>query len=101
MKNMEELELKGTGGRLRDALLLKVTDADFQGEVLERLGRLEAKIDMVVGGSQPGRLTLAENRITVLERSEVRHSVYDRLISAAIAMAVSAAVALHDHLGIR
>ena len=35
------------------------------------------------------------------ERSDVRRSVYDRIVNAAIAVVVSAAIALHDHLGIR
>lgn len=35
------------------------------------------------------------------ERSDIRRSVYDRIVNAMIAVAVSAAVAMHDHLGIR
>ncbi len=33
------------------------TDSDFQGQVLEKLGRLEAKMDMLVGSGQPGRMS--------------------------------------------
>ena len=35
------------------------------------------------------------------ERSDIRRSVYDRIVNAVIAVAVSVAVAMHDHLGIR
>jgi hypothetical protein len=73
----------------------------FEREVLERMGRMETKIDMLVGNGQPGRMKLAEDRINTLERSDIRRSVYDRIVNAAIAMAISAAIALHDHLGLR
>lgn len=85
----------------RQPLVVRATDLDFQREVLEKLSRLEAKMDMLVGGAQPGRMKLAEDRLTLLERSDIRRSVYDRLVSAAIAAAISAAIALHDHLGLR
>jgi hypothetical protein len=101
MNDAERLEMQEQRGRIRDALLLKVTDSEFQGEVLERLGRLEAKIEMLVGGGQPGRMTLAEARIATLERSDAKRSVYDRLVNAAIATAISVAIALHDHFGMR
>jgi hypothetical protein len=81
--------------------VVRVTDNDFQREVLEKLGRLEAKMDMLVGGPQPGRMKAAEDRIAQLEKNDIRRSVYDRLVNAAIAMAISAAIAMHDHLGIR
>jgi hypothetical protein len=89
------------GGAARQPLVVRVTDIDFQREVLEKLGRLEAKMDMLVGGAQPGRMKLAEDRLVALERNDIRRSVYDRLVNAAIAMAVSAAIAMHDHLGIK
>jgi len=88
-------------GTSRQPLVLRVTDSDFQREVLEKIGRLEAKMDMLVGGLQPGRVRLAEERITVLEKNDIKRSVYDRLINAAITVAISAAIALHDHLGIK
>lgn len=78
------------------ALVVRVTDNDFQREVLERLGRLEAKMDMLAGDSQPGRMSLAEARLTQLERNDIKRSVYDRLINAIVATAVSAAIAWHD-----
>jgi len=78
-------------------LVVRLAVDDFQCEVLQKLARLEAKMDMLMGGSQPGRLTLHENRITALERNDVRRSVYDRLLNAIIASVVSAAIAMHDH----
>jgi len=71
--------------------------SDFQLEVLEKLGRLEAKIDMIVGNGQPGRMKLAEDRLMVLERNDIKRTVYDRIVTAAIAFAVSALITLHDH----
>ena len=44
------------------------------------------------GGTMSGPLTLSG------ERSDIRRSVYDRLVSAAIAFVVSALIAMHDHL---
>jgi len=76
---------------------LRVLDADFQREVLEKLGRLEAKMDMLTGNGQPGRMKLAEDRILVLERNDVRRTVIERLVNAAIAVLISAAIALHGH----
>ncbi len=71
---------------------------DFQLDVLEKLGRLEAKVDMIVGDSQPGRMRLAEDRITALERHDIRRGLLDRIVTAGIAFVVSAIIALHDHL---
>jgi hypothetical protein len=53
-------------------------------------------MDMLAGDSQPGRMSLAEARLTQLERNDIRRSVYDRLINAIVATAVSAAIAWHD-----
>ena len=81
----------------KQSLVLRVTDSDFQREVLEKLGRLEAKMEMLVGGAQPGRMKGCEDRLMVLERADVRRGVYDRLLNAAIAFVISAAIAMHDH----
>lgn len=77
-------------------LVVRVTDNDFQCEVLEKLARLEAKMDMLIGGAQPGRMKIAEEKIAVLERNDIKRSVYDRLVNAVIAIAISALIALHD-----
>ena len=96
----EEVLIKHGAASSKQPLVLRVTDSDFQREVLEKLFRLEAKVDMLVGGQQPGRMRLAEDRLSALERNDIRRGVYDRLLSAAIAFVVSAAIALHDHLGL-
>ena len=77
-------------------LVVRVTDNDFQCEVLEKLARLEAKMEMLVGGGQPGRISVMEDRICTLERADVRRSVYDRLVNAALTTAISALIAFHD-----
>ena len=33
----------------RQPLVVPITDSDFQGEVLEKLGRLEARMEMLIG----------------------------------------------------
>jgi hypothetical protein len=77
-------------------LVVRVTDNDFQCEVLEKLARLEAKMEMLIGSGQPGRMKQAEDRISQLEKNDIRRSVYDRLVNAAITMALSALIAFHD-----
>ena len=81
----------------REMQALRLIEGDFQREVLEKLARLEAKMDMLAGNGQPGRMTIAETRILVLERNDVRRTVIERLVNAAIAMSVSAAIALQGH----
>ena len=85
----------------KQPLVLRVTDADFQQDVLTKLGRLEAMMEMLVGGTQPGRMKQAEDRLHALENNDIRRGVYDRLINVAITVAISAAIALHDHLGLK
>ncbi len=89
--------------RLRDSLpfVVRVVDHEFQQQVLEKLGRLEANVEMLVGDGQPGRMKIAEDKIFSLERSEIRRSVYDKIISAVIATIVSVLIALHDRWGVR
>ena len=45
---------------------------------------------------QPGRMAEAERRVAELEKNEVRRNVYDRIVSAVVAMIISAAIAMHD-----
>ncbi len=77
-------------------LVVRVTDNDFQCDVLEKLARLEAKMEMLVGSGQPGRMKLVEDRVGTLERNDIRRSVYDRLVNAVITTALSALIAFHD-----
>jgi hypothetical protein len=85
----------------KQPLVVRVTDNDFQCEVLEKLARLEARMEMLMGAGQPGRMTLVENRVTALERNDVRHGLYERILNAVIATGISAAIAWHDHLRIK
>jgi hypothetical protein len=101
MREEEIWESSGHGHAGKQPLVVRVTDNDFQRLVLEKLGRLEAKMDMLAGSEQPGRMTLAENRITALETNDVRRGVYERLVNAAITIAISTAIAFHERLGIR
>jgi Rod binding domain-containing protein len=94
-------ELSAQGGSGLQPLMIRMIEHDFQTEVLEKLGRLEAKMDMLVGNQQPGRMKLAEDRLATLERNDIRRSVYDRLVNAAITVVISALIALHDHVGLR
>jgi len=74
---------------------------EFQQKVLENLGRLEAKVDMIVGNGQPGRMKLAEDRLTLLEKSDLRRNVYDRIVIAAITFVLSALLAMRPWLGLK
>src|SRR5277367_3426883 len=104
---MSEIDGDGQGRRTRQGsvgkqpLVVRVTDNDFQCEVLEKLARLEARMEMLMGAGQPGRMTLVENRVTALERSDVKHNMYERILNAVIASGISAAIAWHDHLRIK
>jgi hypothetical protein len=90
----------GDDGHLgKQALVVRVTDSNFQREVLERLGRLETKMDMLAGSEQPGRMAVAESRLRELERNDVRHGLYERVINAAISIAISMAIGWHERWG--
>ena len=79
-------------------MVFRMSTSEFQQEVLEKLGRLEANMAMLVGNGQPGRVKLVEDRVATLERSDIKRNVYDRIVTAGIAFTVSAVIALHDHL---
>jgi hypothetical protein len=77
-------------------LVVRVTDNDFQCEVLEKLARLEAKMETLLGSGQPGRMSVIEARVNTLERNDVRRGVYDRLVNAVLTSAISVLIAFHD-----
>ena len=77
-------------------LVVRVTDNDFQCKVLSKLAGLETKMEMLMGGGQPGRMSLIENRVNTLERNDVRRGVYDRLVNAALTTVISVLIAMHD-----
>lgn len=94
MKHIDDENGFGEPGKSPVAFRMGVRE--FQQEVIEKLGRLEAMMEMLVGGSQPGRMKIAEDKIRALENSDIRRGVYDRLMSAAIATVISAGIAMHD-----
>lgn len=81
----------------RELSVMRMIDRDFQHDVLEKLSRMEARMEMLVGNGQPGRMTLAKDRIVELERNDVRRTVIERFVNAGIAVLISVAVALHGH----
>jgi hypothetical protein len=78
-------------------LALKALDIEFQREVLDKLIRLETKMDGLMGNGQPGRVKLVEDKVAVLERNDLRNSVHNRLLNGAISAGISAAIALHKY----
>jgi hypothetical protein len=89
------------GSGMAQSSAIPLGASDFQLKVLEKLGRLEVKMEMLVGNGQPGRMKLAEDRLVALEKNDLRRTVYDRLITAGITFAISVAIAWHDHLGLK
>ncbi len=97
----DEIDARGS----HPAVLVRLGTGDFQQKVLEKLGRLEAKVDMIVGNGQPGRMQLAEDRLGALEKNDLRRTVYDRIVIAvvtfAITFAISALIAWREFLGLK
>jgi len=95
----------GSEERLQPPVVVRLDTGDFQRKVLEKLGRLEAKVDMIVGNGQPGRMKLAEDRLVALEKNDLRRTVYDRIviaaITSAITLAISVIVAWRSYLGLK
>lgn len=84
------------------SVVVRMAASEFQQKVLTNLGRLEAKVDMIVGNGQPGRMKLAEDRLVLLEKNDLRRNIYDRIVIAAITFVftstISAVVALRPWL---
>jgi hypothetical protein len=78
-------------------MALRAIDIEFQREVLDKLVRLETKMDSLVGNGQPGRVKIVEDKLAILERNDFRNSVHNRLVNGAISVAVSLAIALHRY----
>lgn len=78
-------------------LALKAIDLEFQREVLDKLVRLETKMDTLVGNGQPGRVKVIEDKVSALERNDVRNGLHNRLMNVAISAAISAAIAMHKY----
>jgi hypothetical protein len=78
-------------------LALRAIDLEFQREVLDKLVRLETKMDALVGNTQPGRMKIVEDKVAMLERSDLRNSLHNRLVNGAISAAISVGIALHKY----
>jgi hypothetical protein len=78
-------------------LALRAIDLEFQREVLDKLVRLETKMDTLVGNGQPGRVKVVEDKVATLERNDLRNSVHNRMVNGAISGAISVAIALHKY----
>jgi hypothetical protein len=82
------------------ACVAGVTAAESQYYVYVA-GTGTAEAVLVTGGTcngdgLPGRVKQVEDRVTQLEKSEIRRGVYDRIVNAAITVAISAVIAMHD-----
>ena len=75
-------------------VVVRLGDSQFQQKVLENLGRLEAKVDTIVGNGQPGRMKLAEDRLVALEKNDLRRNVYDRIVIGAITFVITFALSV-------
>ena len=78
-------------------LTQRTIEIEFQREVLDKLVRLETKMDSLMGNGQPGRMKLAEDKVAALECNDLRNSVHNRLVNGAISTAISVAIALHKY----
>ena len=78
-------------------LALRAIDIDFQREVLDKLVRLETKMDSLVGNGQPGGMKVVEDKVAILEKNDWRNSYHNRVVNGAISAAISVAIALHKY----
>jgi hypothetical protein len=79
----------------KELSMLRLIDSEFQREVLDKLVRLETKMDSLMGTGGSGRVKIAEDKIAMLERNDLRNSIYNRVVSAAVSAGISVAIALH------
>jgi hypothetical protein len=76
-----------------------LSESDFQRHVIDSLGRLETKMDTLVGlDGNGGRVESIDGRIRSLERHNWRQSGFFSAIGAIIGVAVSALVSCLRHL---
>lgn len=87
----------GMGVTEKELSVLRLIDSEFQREVLDKLVRLETKMEALMGAAQPGRMKIVEDKVTVLERNDLRNSVYNRMVNASVSAAISVAIALHKY----
>jgi hypothetical protein len=75
----------------------RTIDFEFQREVLDKLVRLETKMDSLVGNGQPGRMKVVEDKVATLEKNDLRNTLHNRLINGFISAGISVAIALHKY----
>ena len=78
-------------------LVLKAIDIEFQRDVLDKLVRLETKMDSLIGNGQPGRMKIVEDKVAVLEKNDMRNTLHNRLVNGMISAGISIAIALHKY----
>ena len=76
---------------------LRTIDFEFQREVLDKLVRLETKMDSLVGNGQPGRMKVVEDKLATLEKNDLRNTLHNRLVNGLISAGISVAIALHKY----
>jgi hypothetical protein len=101
MKHLTKDDENNCREQFQPAPIVQQHSSEFQSKVLEKLGRLEAKMDMLAGNGQPGRMKLAEDRLGALEKSDLRRTVFDRFVTAGITLAISIAISWREHLGFK
>jgi hypothetical protein len=79
----------------KELSVLRLIDSEFQRDVLDKLVRLETKMDTLIGTAQPGRMKVVEDKVATLERNDLRNSVYNRVVNAGLSAGISVAIALH------
>jgi hypothetical protein len=75
-------------------MALRTLDLEFAREVLDKLVRLETKMDMLIGNGQPGRMKQVEDKVAILEKHDLRNGFYNHVLNAAISAAISLAIVL-------
>jgi hypothetical protein len=65
--------------------------------VLDKLIRLETKMDTLVGNGQPGRVKVMEDKVALLETHDLHNSVLNRMVNGVISAAISLIIALHKY----
>src|SRR5260370_42660534 len=74
-------------------LAIRAIDIEFQREVLDKLVRLETKMDALVGNGQPGRMKMAEDKVAGVGGNEMRKKGPNPLGNGGVSAAISAALA--------
>jgi hypothetical protein len=82
---------------INDREALRVIDFEFQREVLDKLVRLETKMETLIGNGQPGRVKQIEDKLSALEKNDIRNSLHNRLVNGTISAGISVAIALHKY----